>query len=74
MPVVDATQEDLIRKKAALMETKSTTHWPNALHVGGIPVLRNGEPCPYNDGKPRKPVVLSERGWQLAGVPYIAAA
>ena len=73
MPVVDATQEDLIRKKAALLETKSTTHWPNALHVGGIPVLRNGEPCPYNDGKPRKPVQLSERGWQLAGVPYIAA-
>jgi hypothetical protein len=73
MPVVDASQEDLVRKKKALEETKSTTHWPNALHVGGIPVLRDGVPCPYNDGKPREPVVLSERGWQLAGVPYIAA-
>ncbi|KAL1645324.1 hypothetical protein SLS61_008394 [Didymella pomorum] len=73
MPVSDASQEDLVRKKAALENTKSTTHWPNALHVGGIPVLRNGKPCPYNTGKPRVPVNLSERGWQLAGIPYIEA-
>lgn len=36
MPVADATQEDLIRKKQAFEELKSTTHWPNAMHVGKL--------------------------------------
>lgn len=73
MPVTDASQEDLVKKKHALETTQSTTHWPNARHVGGIPVLRDGEPCKYNTGKPRNPVQLSERGWKLTGVPYIAS-
>ena len=75
MPVVDATQEELIRKKAALDTTQSTTHWPNAMHVGGVPINRqDGKPCPYNDFKPRQPVKLSERGLWLTGIPYIKAS
>ncbi|KAK2041708.1 hypothetical protein LZ31DRAFT_471923 [Colletotrichum somersetense] len=71
MPVADATQEDLVRKKGAFDNLQSTTHWPNAAHVGGIPVLRNGEPCPYNTGKPRQAPKLTERGFLLTGIPYI---
>ncbi|UPL00743.1 hypothetical protein LCI18_011677 [Fusarium solani-melongenae] len=73
MPVAEATQEDLVRKKAAFDNLQSTTHWPNAMHVGGIPVLRDGKPCPYNTGKPREAPVLSERGFQMTGIPYIRA-
>jgi hypothetical protein len=54
-------------------DTKSTTHWPNAMHVGGVPVLRNGELDPYNRDSPRQPVSLSERGFKLTGIPYIKA-
>ncbi|KZL78253.1 phytanoyl-CoA dioxygenase [Colletotrichum tofieldiae] len=71
MPAAEATQEDLIRKKGAFDTLQSTTHWPNAMHVGGIPVLRDGEPCPYNTGKPRQVPELTERGFQLTGIPYI---
>ncbi|KAM0544240.1 hypothetical protein ACHAPJ_011929 [Fusarium lateritium] len=73
MPVADATQEDLIRKKAAFENLQSTTHWPNAMHVGGIPILRDGKPCPYNTGKPREAPKLTNRGFQLTGIPYITA-
>ncbi|TLD14964.1 hypothetical protein PspLS_10836 [Pyricularia sp. CBS 133598] len=71
MPAAEATQEDLIRKKGAWENLQSTTHWPNAMHVGGLPTLRNGEPCPYNTGKPRRAPELTERGFRLTGVPYI---
>ncbi|KAF4972885.1 hypothetical protein FSARC_656 [Fusarium sarcochroum] len=73
MPAADATQEDLIRKKAAFENLQSTTHWPNAMHVGGIPILRDGKPCPYNTGKPREVPKLTNRGFQLTGIPYITA-
>jgi hypothetical protein len=73
MPAADATQEDLIRKKGAFENLQSTTHWPNAMHVGGIPILRDGKPCPYNTGKPREAPKLTNRGFQLTGIPYIAA-
>ena len=73
MPVADATQEDLIRKKAAFENLQSTTHWPNAMHVGGIPILRDGKPCPYNTGKPREAPKLTNRGFQLTGIPYMTA-
>jgi hypothetical protein len=74
MPVADATQEELQRKKYALETTQSTTHWPNAMHIGGVPVNRlDGKPCPYNDWKPRQPVQLTERGMRLTGIPYIKA-
>ncbi|KAF4992506.1 hypothetical protein FDECE_13695 [Fusarium decemcellulare] len=71
MPAADATQEDLVRKREAFENLQSTTHWPNAMHVGGIPVLRDWEPCPYNTGKPREAPKLSNRGFQLTGIPYI---
>ncbi|KAH7046740.1 hypothetical protein B0J12DRAFT_756772 [Macrophomina phaseolina] len=74
MPVAEASQEDLARKKNAFQETKSTTHWPNAMHVGGVPIKRGGEPCPYNTGKPRQPVKLTEKGFKLTGILYIQAA
>lgn len=48
-----------------------TTHWPNALHLVNLPVLRNGEPDPYNRPNPRQPVRLSDRGLKLTGIPYI---
>lgn len=73
MPVADASQEDLLRKKAAYENMQGTTHWPNAMHVGGIPILRNGKPCPYNTGKPRKEPELSDVGFKLTGIPYIQA-
>ncbi|KAH6657044.1 hypothetical protein BKA67DRAFT_635087 [Truncatella angustata] len=71
MPAADASQEDLIRKKSAFDNLQGTTHWPNAMHVGGIPVKRNGQDCPYNTGKPRKAPELTERGYRLTGIPYI---
>ncbi|PQE08380.1 phytanoyl- dioxygenase protein [Rutstroemia sp. NJR-2017a WRK4] len=71
MPVADATKEQLIIKKDAFERTKSTTHWPNAMHVGGPPVLRNGESCPHNTDSPREPVKLTERGYRLTGIPYL---
>ncbi|KAJ2903572.1 hypothetical protein MKZ38_009625 [Zalerion maritima] len=37
---------DLILWDSRTPHQNLTTHWPNALHVGGPPVLRNGEPCP----------------------------
>jgi hypothetical protein len=75
MPVVDATQEELIRKKGAFEATQGTTHWPNAMHVGGVPIRRqDGKDCPYNDWKPRQPVKLSARGLRLTGIPYLEAS
>lgn len=74
LPAAEATQEELIRKKMAFETFQSTTHWPNAMHVGGPPVLRNGEPCPYNNNKPRQPPSLSEVGKRLTGIPYIQTA
>ncbi|EMD67092.1 hypothetical protein GGP41_007027 [Bipolaris sorokiniana] len=71
MPVAEASEEDLLRKKDAFYTTQSTTHWPNAMHVGGLPIIRGNEPCPYNTGKPRKSVELSKRGFELTGIPYI---
>ncbi|KAJ1324214.1 phytanoyl-CoA hydroxylase [Microdochium nivale] len=74
MPAAEATQEDLIRKKGAFETLQSTTHWPNALHVGGgLPVLRNGEPDPYNINQPRQRPELNETGFKLTGIPYIKA-
>ncbi|KAH8899831.1 hypothetical protein GQ53DRAFT_675954 [Thozetella sp. PMI_491] len=75
MPAANATQEDLARKKNAFETLSGTSHWPNALHVRELDLSkRNGETCPYDTGKPRKPVELTERGWRLTGIPYIEAA
>lgn len=44
------------------------------MHLVDLPVLRNGEPDPYNRSKPRKPVKLTERGFKLTGIPYLKQA
>lgn len=72
LPVAEVSQEDLVRKKAAFENNDPTTHWPNALHVVALPVLRDGVPDPLNykipkSGSPK----LSERGYRLTGIPYV---
>ncbi|RDW60314.1 hypothetical protein BP5796_11920 [Coleophoma crateriformis] len=67
MPVADVTQDDLVHRVG-------TTHWPNARHVGGNVAKRDGEIDSYNRICPRKDAVLSERAFQLTGIPYIKAS
>ena len=81
MPVSDASQEDLIRKKDAFERRVGTTHWPNAQHMGSntqkIKSLdqriedRGGVEDPHNRDRPSKYPVLSERAFKLTGIPYI---
>ncbi|PVI05798.1 hypothetical protein DM02DRAFT_684233 [Periconia macrospinosa] len=74
MPVKDCSQEDLVKKKDAFYEFRGTSHWPNALQINALPVLRNGQPDPHNRVKPASGAPkLSERGFQLTGIPYIKA-
>lgn len=74
MPVADASQEDLQRKKMAFETRQGTTHWPNALHVGGTPPpMRDGVRDPYDTGKPRQDPQLTELGFALTGIPYVQA-
>ncbi|CAK7216892.1 hypothetical protein SEUCBS140593_003018 [Sporothrix eucalyptigena] len=75
MPVAEATEGELLKKKAAFDERQSTTHWPNAMHVGGPPVLRQGKRCPYDTPERRTKVAveLTEVGHRLTGIPYIQA-
>ena len=75
MPVADASEEDLLRKRAAFEACDFTTHWPNAMHVGSpFKLIRDGKEDMLDhkipkSGKPQ----LSERGMRLTGIPYIAA-
>lgn len=72
MPVADATQEDLIRKRDAFEKRLGTTHWPNAQHVAGSNVaMRDGNPCSKSRDRPIEEPVLSERAFRLTGIPYI---
>lgn len=72
MPVKDASQADLRRKKDAFEKRLGTTHWPNAQHVAGSNVaMRDGVPCPSNREGPVEEPVLSERVFKLTGIPYI---
>ncbi|KAJ9093167.1 hypothetical protein QFC21_006483 [Naganishia friedmannii] len=76
-PVSTATQEELQLKKWLFENTKGHSHWPQALQPfveEFVTPMRNGEPCPYNQWKPRSPPVLSERGYKLTGIPYIKAS
>jgi hypothetical protein len=72
MPVADASQEDLLRKREAYEGFVGTTHWPNARHTGSNVAMRDGKPDPYNRETPRKVPMLNERGLRLTGIPYIA--
>ncbi|CAI6093600.1 unnamed protein product [Clonostachys chloroleuca] len=71
MPVADASQEDLVRKKAAFEDRVGTTHWPNALHTGTNRAKRNGEPDSIIRDRPINEPKLSERAFKLTGIPYI---
>lgn len=78
MPAADASLSDLERKRRAFEQTLGTSHWPNAVQVRdhNEPLKKqDGTTCPYSgDDAPRKPVSLTERGFKLTGIPYIAAA
>ncbi|KAF6800902.1 phytanoyl- dioxygenase [Colletotrichum sojae] len=71
MPVTDATQEDLVRKKAAYEARLGTTHWPNARHTGSNAAVRNGKPDHVVRERPLNDPVLSGRAFKLTGIPYI---
>lgn len=76
-PVSTATQEELQLKKWLFENTKGHSHWPQALQPfveEFVTPMRNGEPCPHNQWKPRAPPQLSERGYKLTGIPYIKAS
>lgn len=73
MPVADATQEDLIKKKDAYERRVGTTHWPNARHTGWNDAKRNGQPDHVVRDRPLNDPVLSERTYKLTGIPYIKA-
>ncbi|KAI0485014.1 phytanoyl-CoA dioxygenase [Xylariaceae sp. FL0804] len=72
MPVADATQEDLLRKKLAYDQRLGTTHWPNAKHTGSNVARRpGGKPDNVSREWPLNDAVLSERALRLTGIPYI---
>ncbi|CBF78811.1 uncharacterized protein ANIA_07227 [Aspergillus nidulans FGSC A4] len=71
MPVADASQEDLVRKKESFENRLGTTHWPNANHTGSNVATRDGKECPYNRFKPVMEPVLNERAFRLTGIPYL---
>lgn len=73
MPVADASQEDLIRKKDAWDRKVGTTHWPNAQVLGTNKAMRNGKPDSVQRERPLHEPVLSERAFKLTGIPYIKA-
>lgn len=77
LPVAEASQEDLVRKKAAFEQRLGTTHWPTAQHVGDNHAVVNRATGEVHPGPerllPRKEPVLSERAFRLTGIPYIKA-
>lgn len=73
MPVSEASQEDLLRKKKAFEDRLGTTHWPNAMHLGSNEAKRNGKPDHIIRGRPLHEPILSERAFKLTGIPYIKA-
>lgn len=73
MPVVDASQEDLVKKKDAFERRVGTTHWPNARHTGSNVAKRDNVDDPHNRFGPLKEPSLNERAFKLTGIPYIKA-
>jgi hypothetical protein len=71
MPVANASQEDLIRKKGAWDRRVGTSHWPNAQFVGSNTAMRNEDLNGVERLWPVSKVVLSERAFKLTGIPYI---
>ncbi|KAI7355425.1 hypothetical protein KC354_g10790 [Hortaea werneckii] len=73
MPVSDASQDDLMRKRDAFERWVGTTHWPNARHTGSNVGKRDGEDDPHNRFEPVNKPSLDERAFKLTGIPYIKA-
>ena len=67
----DVSQEGLLRKKQAFEDCQPTTHWPNAAHVGELPMVRDGEQDELHRLVPKsgRPV-LGDKGYKLKGIPY----
>lgn len=71
MPVADASQDDLVKKKGAWEKKLGTTHWPNAQYVGTNKAMRNGKPDSIQRELPLNMPELNERTFRLTGIPYI---
>ncbi|CZR69134.1 uncharacterized protein PAC_19034 [Phialocephala subalpina] len=71
MPVAEASQDDLIKKKDAWDRKVGTSHWPNAQFVGSNKAMRGEDLNGVERAEPVNPAVLSERAFKLTGVPYI---
>ena len=71
MPVEEASQEDLVRKKGAWDRRVGTTHWPNAKFVGSNVAVRGEDLNGVVRLRPVEEPVLSERVFKLTGIPYI---
>ncbi|KAI5247553.1 hypothetical protein E4T43_02071 [Aureobasidium subglaciale] len=74
MPVTEASEEELQRKKVAFEGWFGTTHWPNCKVMGRNKATRDGQPDPHNRTEPVKKPQLSERVYKLTGIPYIKAS
>lgn len=72
MPVADASQDDLRKKKEAFEKRLGTTHWPNARHVGSNVAKREGvvDALAARE-RPIEEPILGERAFRLTGIPYI---
>lgn len=73
MPVADASQEDLVKKKDAFERRVGTSHWPNARFVGSNVAQRGDIDDLHNRFAPLKEPSLTERAFKLTGIPYIKA-
>lgn len=73
MPVADATQDDLVKKKAAFDSWLGTTHWPNAKFTGSNVAKRDGVDDPHNRFEPMNKPEMDDRRYKLTGIPYIKA-
>lgn len=73
MPVADATQADLVRKREAWEKKLGTTHWPNAQFVSGSnAAMIDGKLDPRVQREmPLNMPELDERTFRLTGIPYI---
>lgn len=71
MPVADATQQDLVRKKYAWDRKVGTTHWPNVQFLGTNKAMRGGKPDSVQRYRPLNEPVLGERAFKLTGIPYL---
>ncbi|KAK9369484.1 hypothetical protein V1509DRAFT_619566 [Lipomyces kononenkoae] len=74
MPVADATQEALRRKRAAFEDRLSTSHWPDVQYVSENKPMRDGK---LDDAhvreRPLNEPRLSDRAFRLTGIPYIVS-